>query len=524
MSADATASPESTDDPIASETPANNETVAIEKDPLRWRAMLFIGISQLMVVLDASIVNLALPEASRALNIEPANQQWMVTAYTLAFGSLLLLGGRIADYVGRKKVFIIGLAGFAVASLIGGLAPSAEVLFGARALQGVFAALLAPAALALISVLFTDPKERAQAFGIFGAIAGGGAAIGLLLGGVLTEYFSWRWCLAVNTPIAIIAMIGASRFVRESKAQNTGSYDIPGAVTVTLGLGFLVSGLTKAAPTEGETTSHWTEPATLGFIGGGLALLIAFVLIERASANPLLPLRVPLERNRGGAYLSSLFVGAGLFSMFLFLGLYLQLIKGFSPVAAGFAFLPFSLGIIVTAGIASNLLPKVGPRPLMVPGLVLAAIGLLWLTTLEKDSAYVTHVLPSMLIMSVGMALTFIPTASTALHGIGGQDAGVASALINSAQQVGGAIGTALLNTVAVSTTAAYLVANPLSGPPFRPDGSIDEIYKAALTVGYTDAFKVGAILLIIAAVIVAVLIRIGPESLKETEGPAHLG
>ncbi len=483
-------------------------TVA-EKDPLRWKAMLFIGISQLMVVLDASIVNLALPSAKKALHISEVNQQWMITAYTLTFGGLLLLGGRIADYVGRKRTFIIGLLGFALASLLGGIAPTAGVLFAARALQGAFAALLAPAALSLVSVIFTDPRERAKAFGIFGAIAGGGAAIGLLLGGVLTEYASWRWCLAVNTPISVVAVLGALRYIRESKATGNTSYDIPGAVTVTLGLVSLVYGLTKAAPKQGDATAHWTEPTTLVFLVAGVLLLTAFVLIERRSANPLLPLRVALERNRGGAYLSSLIIGAGLFSMFLFLGLYLQVIKGFSPIRAGFAFLPFSLGIILTAGIASNLLPKLGPRPLMVPGMVSAAAGLFWLSFLKYDSPYLTHVLPAMVLMSVGMAFVFIPTASTALHGVGHHDAGVASALINASQQVGGSIGAALLNTVAVTVTAGYLTTHLPPGPTTAAE---------ALTAGFTRAFLVSTVLMLVAAVVVLVLIRIGKESLQERD------
>ncbi len=488
-----------------------------EKDPLRWKAMIFIGISQLMVVLDASIVNLALPSAKRALGISDANQQWVITAYTLTFGGLLLLGGRIADYMGRKRAFLIGLVGFAVASLLGGIAPTAGVLFAARALQGAFAALLAPAALSLVSVIFTDPRERAKAFGIFGAIAGGGAAIGLLLGGVLTEYASWRWCLAVNTPISIIAALGAIRFIRESKAPGNTSYDVPGAITVTLGLVSLVYGLTKAAPKPGDVGAHWTEPATLAFLVTGVVLLIAFVLIELRTSNPLLPMRVALERNRGGAYLSSLITGAGLFSMFLFLGLYLQVIKGFSPVRAGFAFLPFSIGIILTAGVASYLLPKLGPRPLMVPGLLMAASGLYWLTFLKYDSAYLTHVLPAMLLMSVGMAFVFIPTASTALHGVGHHDAGVASALINASQQVGGSIGAALLNTVAVTASASYIASHL---PP-----TTTTQYEA-LTAGYTKAFMVSTGLMLLAAVVVLALIRIGKESLQEhdDEVPVPLG
>lgn len=488
-----------------------------QQDPKRWWAMLFIAISQLMVVLDASIVNLALPTAKKDLGITDANQQWVMTSYTLAFGGLLLLGGRVADYLGRKRAFIIGLIGFAAASLLGGLAFSPATLFGARALQGVFGALLAPAALSLVTVTFTDPKERAKAFGIFGAISGGGAAIGLLLGGVLTEYASWRWCLAVNTPIAIFATIGSLRFIKESKAQGNTSYDIPGVLTATLGLTSLVYGFTIAAPKFGDSGAHWGEPKTITFIAAGILLLLAFVIIEKRVANPLLPLRVPMERNRGGSYLSSMVIGAGLFSMFLFLGLYLQVIKGFTPVKAGFAFLPFSIGIALTAGIAANLLPKVGPRPLMIPGTIFASAGLFWLSRIEADSSYTTHVLPSMIIMSMGMAFVFIPTASTALHDVGSHDAGVASALINTSQQVGGSIGAALLNTVAVTATTSYLAKHASDGPAAMP---------IALTEGYTQAFLVGSGLLLVGTVVIATLIRVGRESLTEhdDESIAHFG
>jgi EmrB/QacA subfamily drug resistance transporter len=472
-----------------------------------------------MIVLDASIVNLAIPRATADLGIAPANVQWIVTAYTLSFGGLLLLGGRIADYWGRKRTFLVGLLGFAAASLIGGLAPNQQMLFASRALQGSFAALLAPAALALISVTFHEPKERAKAFGVIGAISGGGAAIGLLLGGVLTEYLSWRWCLAVNTPIAIGAALAARRFITESRASGNTSYDIPGAATATLGLVSLVYGFTQAAPNGYQDSAHWTDPSTLVWFGAAAVLLISFFVIESRTANPLLPLRIIGERNRGGAYLSALITGAGLFAMFLFLGLFLQVILQYSPVRAGLAFLPFSIGIILTAGIAANLMPKVGPRPLMVPGLVAAAGGMLWLTRLTPESDYLTHVLPALVVMSVGMAFTFIPTATVALHAVGNHDAGVASAVINTSQQVGGSLGTALMNTVAVTATSAYLAANAAT----LGEGAL----PAALTHGYTRGFALGAGLLLVAAVVVLVLIRIGPPAAAEDDEsatPAHLG
>lgn len=347
-------------------------------DPRRWRALGVIAISQLMVVLDGSIVNLALPSAKRALDISDANQQWVLTAYTLTFGGLLLLGGRIADYLGRKRMFMIGLSGFALASALGGIAPTAGTLYAARGLQRVFAAMLAPAALSLVTVTFHDPKERARAFGVYGAISGGGAAIGLLLGGVLTEYLSWRWCLFINTLIAVVTVLLAIGNIRESKATRTGGLDIPGALTVTLGLIALVYGFTKAAPHGAGDSSHWGEPVTLMWFAAAVVLLAAFFVIETRTANPLLPMRVLLERNRGGSYLVMLIVGIGMFAMFLFLGLYLQVVLGYSPVRAGFAFLPFSGGIIIGAGVAAQLLPRIGPKPLAIPGLILAALGMLW--------------------------------------------------------------------------------------------------------------------------------------------------
>ena len=472
--------------------------------PDRWRTLVVIAISQLMLVLDSSIMNIAIPSAKVELGISDANQQWVITAYTLAFGSLLLLGGRIGDYMGRKKIFLVGLVGFATASAIGGIAANQGMLYASRGLQGVFGALLAPAALALISETFTDPKERAKAFGVIGAISGGGAAIGLIVGGTLTEFFSWRWCLGVNAPIAIAAAILAIKYVHESKAEGDNSYDIPGVVTATAGLFSLTYGFNEAA------TKGWSSSATIGFLVAAVILLVIFVIVETKVANPLMPLRVITERNRGGSYLGSLVVGAGLFSMFLFLGLYLQVILGYSPLKSGFAFLPFTAGIIVFAGIASQLLPKVGPKPLMVPGLIAAGIGLLLLTRITPETSYLTHVVPSLLIMSSGMALVFIPLTSTSLHAVSHHDTGVASAMVNTSQQIGGSLGTALLNTVAATATTTYVAANSQLGQALMP---------AAMTHGFTVAFKFSAGLLFIGAVVLFFFINIGKEAVVETEG-----
>jgi EmrB/QacA subfamily drug resistance transporter len=457
-----------------------------------------------MIVLDSSIMNIAIPSAKIELGISDANQQWIITAYTLAFGSLLLLGGRIGDYMGRKKIFLIGLIGFAAASAIGGVASNEGLLYASRALQGVFAALLAPAALAIISVTFTVPTERAKAFGVIGAISGGGAAIGLILGGTLTEYFSWRWCLGVNVPIAVVAALLAIKFVHESKAQGDNTYDIPGVLTATAGLFSLTYGFNEAA------LKGWSSNITIGFLAIAVVLLVVFVLIEMRVKNPLMPLRVVTERNRAGSYLGSLVVGAGLFSMFLFLGLYLQVILGYTPLRSGFAFLPFTAGIIVFAGIASQLLPKFGPKPLMVPGLLAASVGMLMLARITPESSYTPHVLPALLIMSSGMALVFIPLTSTSLHAVSSHDTGVASAMLNTSQQIGGSLGTALLNTVAATATATFAAANTQLG---------EKVMPFAMTHGFTVAFKFSAVLLFVGAIVLFFFINIGKDSLVETEG-----
>ncbi len=467
-------------------------TVEAGADPRRWRALGIIGIAQLMIVLDASVVTIALPSAQRALNISVANRQWVLTAYTLAFGGLLLLGGRIADYVGRKRMFIVSLLGFAGASALGGLAGNAAMLFSARALQGAFAAIMAPAALSLLTVTFTEPRERARAFGVYGAIAGSGAAIGLILGGVLTQYASWRWTLLINVPIAAAAALWAFVEIRESKAENRGRYDVRGAVTVTGGLLALVYGFTRAG------TNGWGAPLTVGCLAAAAVLLVAFVFVETRSEHPLLPLRVVLERSRGGSYLTSLLVGIALFGTFLFLTYYLQGTLGYSALRTGFAFLPFSAGIIIAATLASSLLPRLGPRVLMAFGLLLAAAGLAWFTQIGVDTSYLSHVLPAEIVVSLGMGFAFVPLSNTALIGVSPHDAGVASALVNATQQVGGSLGTALLNTVAASATAAYLTEH----------GHALHTVAAGLVHGYTIAFVLSAALVALAVIATVGLVR----------------
>jgi EmrB/QacA subfamily drug resistance transporter len=461
-------------------------------DPKRFRALFFLALAQLMVVLDASVVIVALPSAQRALHISVADRQWVVTAYTLAFGSLLLLGGRIADYMGRRRMFIVGLIGFAAASALGGLAQDSAMLFGARALQGAFAAIMAPAALSLLTTTFVEPKERARAFGVYGGIAGGGAAIGLVLGGTLTQLASWRWTLLINVPIALLAVIGAIRVLRESRAPVRGRYDIIGTLAATAGLFSLVYGFTTA------DTDGWTAPLTVALLVGAVILLGGFVVRERRTRHPLLPLRVVLDRNRGGSYLAALLVGSAMLGTFLFLTYFFQGTLGYSALRTGFAFLPFSGGIIVGATVSSRFLPRVGPRALMVTGLLLGMGGLIWFTQLTPASSYLAHVVGAEILTSLGMGMAFVPMSSSALIGVDPSDAGVASALVNTTQQVGSSLGTALLNTLAATATATYLAAH------FGTSGAA----RAAAVHGYTTGFTLSAVLLGLAALSTAILLR----------------
>jgi len=469
----------------------------------RWLALAVIGVAQLMIILDASIVNIALPHAQAALHIGDAQRQWALTAYTLTFGGLLLLGGRVGDYLGRKRTFLIGLFGFAGASAFGGLAQSAGWFFGARAVQGVFAALLAPAVLSLITTTFTEARDRAKAFAVYGAISGTGAAIGLIAGGALTEFFSWRWTLLVNTPIALIVALAALPLLQESRAEGNRHFDLPGAVVATGGLALLVYGFTEAS------LRGWTAPRTLTLLAIAVALLVAFVAWEQRAANPMLPLRIILDRNRGGAYLAFFLATLGMFAVFLFLTYYFQGVLGYSALKAGFAFLPFPLGIITSATIASRTLPRYGPRALATGGFALAALGMLWLTQLPAESAYVTHVVPAILLISLGMGHVFVPLASTALLGVPNHDAGAASALVNTMQQVGGSLGVAFLNTIATSATVAYA----------RDHGGLS---RAASVHGFTSAFAVGAGIFALAAAVVVSLIRSPGNRDVDTGDRAH--
>ena len=495
--------------------PKTAATLPSAADPSRWKALVFIALAQLMVVLDATIVNIALPSAQADLGISDGNRQWVITAYALAFGGLLLFGGRIADKWGRKNAFVVGLAGFALASALGGAAGGQAMMLGARALQGAFGALLAPAALSLLAVMFTDAKERAKAFGIYGAIAGGGGAVGLILGGFLTEYLNWRWTFFVNIPFAIVAAVGAWMVIREpAGSRNRAPLDIPGVVLSTLGLVSLVYGFTRAE------SAGWTDGVTVGLFIASAVLLLGFVATEAKVSSPLLPLRVLLERNRGGVYLSLGLAVIAMFGLFLFLTYYLQVVKGFSPVKTGFAFLPMIAGMITgSTQIGARLMTRVPPRLLMGPGFLVAATGMLLLTQLEVGSSYPALILPAQLLLGLGMGTAFMPAMSMATHGVNPADAGVASAMVNTSQQVGGAIGTALLNTIAASATTAYLTDHAAEA---AAGGAAAKLVQAqAMVEGYASAIWWAVGILAAAAAVALTLINTGRPG---TGGPVAAG
>ena len=460
----------------------------------RWLILAVIGIAQLMVVLDVTIVNIALPSAQNDLGFSDDDRQWVVTAYALAFGSLLLLGGRIADLFGRKWTFILGLLGFGGASALGGAAQSFELLVAARALQGAFGAMLAPAALSLLATTFTDPAERGKAFGIYAGIAGMGGAIGLLLGGALTEALNWRWCLYVSIAFALPAAVAGARLLHHVPTARP-RLDLPGTLTATSGLFALVFGLARAE-SEG-----WGDPVTVGFLAGSVVLLASFVALQRRVANPLLPLRVVLDRNRGASFLAIATASAGAFGVLLFLTFYLQNTKGLSPLETGLAFLPLSFSIAPTVGIVSTrVLPRTGPRPLVPAGMAIAALGMLLLTRIGVDAPYATHVLPSLILIGIGFGLTLGPSFATATFGVPGRDSGVASAMVNTSQQVGGSIGTALLSTLAVSATTDFLVDR----------GPAPEVLRQAAVEGYVTAFWWAAGIFAVGALVCGSLLRSG--------------
>ncbi|MDQ0991586.1 EmrB/QacA subfamily drug resistance transporter [Streptomyces sp. V3I7] len=482
----------------------------------RWWGLVIIALAQLMVVLDATIVNIALPSAQRALGMTDGNRQWVITAYTLAFGGLLLLGGRVADLVGRKRTFVFGLIGFAAASALGGAATGPAMLFGARALQGAFAAVLAPSALSLLTTTFTDPRERGKAFGVYGALAGSGSAIGFVLGGLLTEYLNWRWCLYVNVPIAAVAVCGAFALLHDRPGHADARLDARGAVLGCGGLVAIVYGFSEAEP------RGWTDPAVLALLAAGVLLLAAFARWQARAPMPLLPPHIVRDRTRAGCFLTMGLAVMGMFGLFLFLTYYLQVVLGYSPVRTGLAFLPLTASIIIgSTQISARLLRRVAPRVLMVPGLLLAATGMLILTGMTVHSSYASDILPGLILLGLGMGTTFMPVFATATAGIAPRDSGVTSATVNTAQQVGASIGTALLNTIATTSSTAYIAAH-LHSPAQRA-----AVVPVGVVHGYTVAMWWAAGLLLLAALTAALLVRAkapGPSAPAEAPVPESVG
>jgi EmrB/QacA subfamily drug resistance transporter len=485
-------------------------------DQRRWLILGVIGLAQLMVVLDVTVMNIALPSAQRALHFSTVDRQWVVTAYTLAFGSLLLLGGRLSDLFGRKVTFLTGLVGFAGVSAIGGASVNFVMLITARACQGAFAALLVPSALSLLTTTFTEPKDRGKAFGVYGAIAAAGGAIGLLLGGALTEYLSWRWTLYINLVFAGLAFVGGALLLKRQPSQVKPKLDIPGVVLVSSGVFCLVYGFSNAA------THNWHTPSTWGFLIVGVVLLIAFAFWQGRAAHPLLPPRVVLDRNRGGAYASMLISAAGIFATFLFLTYYLQQTLGYSPVVTGFAFLPIAGGIAVAANLSTIvLMPRFGPKPLVTAGMTIAAGAMIWFAQLGPHTGYTSGVLGPIILTGIGMGMIIAPSINTGTFGVAPQDAGVASATVTVGQQLGASIGTSLLNTIFASAVASYFAANAASA---RLIG-LPALTGLALAHGYDTAFWWTAGILAGGAVLAGtILFRPGPLVRQGAPGPQAAG
>ena len=488
---------------------------AAQPDSRRWLVLAIVGIAQLMIVLDITIMNIALPSAQRALHFSNVDRQWVITAYALAFGSLLLFGGRLGDLFGRKVTLLTGLIGFAVASAVGGASTDFAMLITARACQGMFAALLAPAALGVLTTTFSDPRERGKAFGVYGAIAGGGGLVGLLLGGLLTEYLSWRWCLYVNLLFAVVAAAGAAMLLQHQRRPGPVRLDLLGVVLVSASMFCLVYGFANAA------THNWHTPSTWGFLAAGVVLLAAFVAWQGRSASPLLPPRVLADRNRAAANLAILIVGASMFGLFLFLTYYLQTIIGYSPVITGVAFLP-AIGMVMIFAQVSNivLMPRIGPKPLVGLGMLIAAAGMAWLTRIGVHSSYASTVLGPLMVAGAGIGLSMPPSMNTGTFGVAPSDAGVAAASLNVGQQLGGSIGTALLNTIATSAAATY-AASHLTPAVVASAGFRAALQAAAAVHGYTTGFWWTAGFFAAGAIICGALLRPGPLTRQAETVPA---
>ncbi|MFE4625109.1 MFS transporter [Streptomyces mirabilis] len=481
-------------------------------------ALFVIAAAQLMVVLDATITNIALPAIQTDLGVSDANLAWIVNSYALAFGGLLLLGGKAGDLFGRRKMFQVGTAVFTLASLLGGLAPNESLLIGARVLQGVGAALAAPSALALITTTFPAGKSRNTAMGVYAAMGGVGATVGLLLGGALTDVLDWRWVFFVNIPIGLAVLAGTRTLVEAER--HPGRLDVPGAITGTGGLIALVYGITRG----GE--HGWTGGVTLVSFAAAAVLLAAFLYLQARTVDPMMPLRLFKDRTRSGSYATMLFIGAGMFATFYFLTLYMQLILGYSPVRTGFAYLPFSFGMAMAAGISSKLVTHLAPRLIAGPGLLVAAVGMLWFATLEPDSSYTAHLMPAMFVTALGLGMSFVPMTLGAVSGVSHQDTGVASALLNTAQQIGGALGLAILSTI--STSAADDKLPQAAGSLYRGLATNDFALVAkagdAVTHGYTMAFVAAAAMFVAGLLVTGFAINAGRQQHTEGAAPVHMG
>lgn len=495
-------------------------------------ALVVISIAQLMVVLDATIVNIAIPFIRDDLNFSQASTSWIITGYTLSFGGLLLLGGRIGDILGRRRVFMAGVIIFAIASLLGGLAQTKELLIAARVLQGLGAAIASPTALALITTNFPPGKPRNRAFAVYAAMSGAGAAVGLILGGWLTEY-SWRWTFLINVPIGILAAVAAPLVLAESD-RHRGTFDFGGALSGTLGLVSIVYGLTHAAQRVSANEERtWTDPVTVAALVLGGVLLAVFLMIERRIKDPLMPFRILADRTRATSFAVMLLIPAGMFAMFYFLSQVVQTVLGYSSLKAGLAFLPFSFGIVLSAGIASNLINRIDPRWLAGGGALIAAVGIYGFsrigydtTTLTVQASYAKDLLPWILMMSFGMGFVFVPITLTAVHGVGERDSGIGSGVLNAMQQIGGSLGLAVLSTVAVTAlrnkSADIAAGLPQRGGTPNPDGRAElqeRVFNVAFTHGSTIAFAVGSVMFLAAALIVFAFMRVSHEDLA-TDGP----
>ncbi|MER5411221.1 MFS transporter [Streptomyces sp. NPDC002769] len=472
----------------------------------RWWILMVISLSMLMGVLDGTIVNIALPSAQRDLGFSDADRQWVVTAYALAFGSLLLLGGRIADLVGQKVTFLVGLVGFAAASMVGGAANGFLMLVAARAVQGGFAALLAPSALSILMTTFTEPRERAKAFTVAGSVSGAGGAVGLILGGVLTEYLDWRWTMYVNVVFAVVAFVGGVALLHRAPRNTSSKLDVPGTLLVSAGLFCLVYGFSNAE------THGWGSASTWGMLAAGTVLVALFVWRQNKAAYPLLPLRVLLDRNRGASFAALFVSGAGMFGVFLFLTYYLQQNLGFSALKTGFAFLPMIVASSTASAVANNVVvPRTGPKPVVPLGMAVAAAGMVWMTTLDMNSGYLTEVLPQLLLVGVGLGTVVAPAMSLATSGVAAADAGAASAAVNTVQQVGGSIGVALLSTMAADAVTEHLSGRNPKDPAVLAQAGLE---------GYSTAYWWSAGFFLAGLVATALLYRRGAPQQDENAAP----